>query len=102
MNLKFNKFNMKYGWLGRQASLNVGYTISIKEFKEFKKYYEEVMNKDLSEFNSFYKDILLPMVVGSAAPIVMSLNYRKKMREDLYSCLTYIFFRDGLSEFLAD
>lgn len=105
MSLKYDKFHMKYGWLGRQASINVGSTVSFRSYEAFRKYYRGIMDKDLPRYSLTYRDILLPIMATWSTPIVIGLNYRKhiqKIREELYFCLTYVFFRDGLSEFLGD
>lgn len=102
MKLQYDKYNMKYGWLGRQASLNVGYTLSLKEYSSFQKYYKDLAGEESSNDSI---NLLTPMLVAGPlliSPILVDASYKNEVRDQLYSCLTYVFFTKGLKEFLAD
>lgn len=101
MKLQYDKYNMKYGWLGRQASLNVGYTISLKEYSSFQKYYKELASEEMSNKSIYYMALLSP-ALAVIPPPCMYAKYINEVRDQLYSCLTYAFFTKGLKEFLAD
>ena len=60
---EFNKFGMRYGWLGRQAILCVDSTIGVKNynaFVEFGKEFNNLQSKKLSERQilDFIEDLL--------------------------------------------
>lgn len=125
MSVKFDKFGMKYGWLGKRAMMMVSDSIKDKEtydqFIEFCQGYEqkiEAMSLErvckYEEKNETEKGVVAlmknkaatlaqlvvnPGVFGAVAGINM-LKDRKKLRDQQYRALTAILYTDGLTEFL--
>lgn len=129
MSVKFDKFGMKYGWLGKRAMMMVSDSIKDKEtydqFIEFCQAYEqkiEAMSLErvckYEEKNETEKGVVALMknkaatlaqlvvnpigtagVFGAVAGFNM-LKDRKKLRDQQYRALTVILYTDGLPEFL--
>lgn len=125
MSVKFDKFGMKYGWLGKRAMMMVSDSIKDKEtyeqFIEFCRGYEQKIEAMSLERVLKYEDkdenekgvvalmknkaatlallVVNPGVFGAVAGINM-LKDRKKLREQQYRALTAILYTDGLTEFL--
>ena len=129
MSVKFDKFGMKYGWLGKRAMMMVSDSIKDKEtyeqFIEFCQDYEQKIEamslervrkyeeKDENEKGvvAFMKNkaatlahlVVNPIgtagIFGAVAGINM-LKDRKKLRDQQYRALTAILYTDGLTEFL--
>ena len=125
MSVKFDKFGMKYGWLGKRAMMMVSDSIKDKEtydqFIEFCQGYEQKIEAMSLERVRKYEDkdenekgvvalmknkaatlaqlVVNPGVFGAVAGINM-LKDRKKLRDQQYRELTAILYTDGLTEFL--
>ena len=125
MSVKFDKFGMKYGWLGKRAMMMVSDSIKDKEtydqFIEFCQGYEQKIEAMSLERVRKYEDkdenekgvvalmknkaatlaqlVVNPGVFGAVAGINM-LKDRKKLRDQQYRALTAILYTDGLTEFL--
>lgn len=125
MSVKFDKFGMKYGWLGKRAMMMVSDSIKGKEtydqFIEFCQGYEQKIEAMSLERVLKYEDkdekekgvvalmknkaatlaqlVVNPGVFGAVAGINM-LKDRKKLRDQQYRALTAILYTDGLTEFL--
>ena len=125
MSVKFDKFGMKYGWLGKRAMMMVSDSIKDKEtyeqFIEFCRGYEQKIDAMSLERVSKYEEknetekgvvalmknkaatlallVVNPGVFGAVAGINM-LKDRKKLRDQQYRALTAILYTDGLTEFL--
>lgn len=125
MSVKFDKFGMKYGWLGKRAMMMVSDSIKDKEtydqFIEFCQGYEQNIEAMSLERVLKYEDkdekekgvvalmknkaatlaqlVVNPGVFGAVAGINM-LKDRKKLRDQQYRALTAILYTDGLTEFL--
>ncbi|EEW37084.1 hypothetical protein NQ540_01310 [Granulicatella adiacens ATCC 49175] len=125
MSVKFDKFGMKYGWLGKRAMMMVSDSIKDKEtydqFIEFCQGYEQKIEAMSLERVLKYEDkdekekgvvalmknkaatlaqlVVNPGVFGAVAGINM-LKDRKKLRDQQYRALTAILYTDGLTEFL--
>lgn len=129
MSVKFDKFGMKYGWLGKRAMMMVSDSIKDKEtYEQFielcqgyehkieamslervRKYEEKDENeKGVVAFMKNKAATLAQLVVnpigtagifGAVAGINM-LKDRKKLRDQQYRALTSILYTDGLTEFL--
>ena len=125
MSVKFDKFGMKYGWLGKRAMMMVSDSIKDKEtydqFIEFCQAYEQKIEAMSLERVCIYEEknetekgvvalmknkaatlaqlVVNPGVFGAVAGINM-LKDRKKLRDQQYRALTAILYTDGLTEFL--
>lgn len=125
MSVKFDKFGMKYGWLGKRAMMMVSDSIKDKEtyeqFIEFCRGYEQKIDAMSLERVSKYEEknetekgvvalmknkaatlallVVNPGVFSAVAGINM-LKDRKKLRDQQYRALTAILYTDGLTEFL--
>ncbi|MBQ9967938.1 MAG: hypothetical protein IJO88_04370 [Oscillospiraceae bacterium] len=118
MNTEFNKYGMKYGWLGKQAVLCVEKVVPLKQYDEFIQFalaYQENIKSLLTEEKSAGK-VALPVALAAGAlawvaPIVavpiatwniIGMSKRnKKIEEQQYNCCTMKFYLDGLSKFLG-
>lgn len=121
MEVKFEHFGMRYGWLGKQGNLSVGDPVDIEEYDDF---YEFAINKQqkitrlIEQKDSASEDSNLPVEakenkrglklfdgikkfpeMGLVA--IKKLASRDKIIDQQYSCLTYEFYLNGLSEFLG-
>ena len=129
MSVKFNKFGMKYGWLGKRAMMMVSDIIKDKEtYEQFielcqgyehkieamslervRKYEEKdenekgvvalMKNKAATLAQLVINPIGTAGIFGAVAGINM-LKDRKKLRDQQYRALTSILYTDGLTEFL--
>lgn len=125
MSVKFDKFGMKYGWLGKRAMMMVSDSIKDKEtyeqFIEFCRGYEQKIDamslervRKYEEKNETEKGVVALMKnkaatlallvvnpgVFSAVAGINMLKDRKKLRGQQYRALTAILYTDGLTEFL--
>lgn len=125
MSVKFDKFGMKYGWLGKRAMMMVSDSIKDKEtydqFIEFCQAYEQKIEAMSLERVCIYEEknetekgvvalmknkaatlaqlVVNPGVFGAVAGI-NTLKDRKKLRDQQFRALTAILYTDGLTEFL--
>ena len=129
MSVKFDKFGMKYGWLGKRAMMMVSDSIKDKEtydqFIEFCQGYEQKIEAMSLERVRKYEDkdenakgvisivkdkatflaLLVTNPIGTAGVFgavagINMLKDRKKLRDQQYRALTAILYTDGLTEFL--
>ena len=129
MSVKFDKFGMKYGWLGKRAMMMVSDSIKDKEtyeqFIEFCQDYDQKIEamslervRKYEEKDENEKGVVALMknkaatlaqlvvnpigtagIFGAVAGINM-LKDRKKLRDQQYRALTAILYTYGLTEFL--
>ncbi len=122
---KFGDYGMHYGWLGKQAALNVSSVVDIKDYENFYEYAKAnqgdvtkliEMKRDIVELpESLEKkmgihQIINPILQGPLdiinAPVrginaFNQLANRKKVEEQEYTCLILSFYLNALSEFLG-
>ena len=120
MQLKFDHFGMRYGWLGKQANISVGDPVDIEDYDNFYDYAFNnqsrierlIEQKDVPEDNSELPVVQeeekkgglpaqLKKVPAMGLIAIKQLKANKKITEQQYSCLTYVFYLNGLSEFLG-
>lgn len=116
INIEFDKFGMKYGWIGNRAILYVdNHMMTVDEYQEFYEFckkYELKAEKLLSKASKEKKikegalaaaEFLGLGLIGvgtiGAARLVLMKN---KIREQQYTCLILAFYLDGLKSFLED
>lgn len=125
----FSKYGMLYGWLGKQAILTVETSISVKEYDEFLNFAlaNQADIKKLEEIAIIEKINLVDKVMenakgGAKVPgiatlgalggavmlssdmgltIKKTLDLKKSIREQQYSCAIMKFYLEGLSAFLG-
>lgn len=123
----FSKYGMRYGWLGKQAVLTVEASISVKEYDEFLNFaldnqadIERLVEK--KENKSFVDKVKENPMVGAKvagiaalgvlggavglSPIIglkikRTIDLKKGIREQQYSCAIIKFYLEGLSAFLG-
>lgn len=118
MNIEFNEFGMKYGWLGKQAALRIEKAVSSKRYDEFIEFafqYQESI-KALAVKEKLVSKASLPVALATGAlswiaPIVAvpiatlnligAITRNKKIEEQQYNCCIMKFYLDGLSQFLG-
>lgn len=127
MKVMFSQFGMTYGWLGKQAVLTVGKTVSSKEYDQFiefalsyqadlerliEKREEKTLIKGIKE-NPIRivkaGGIAALGIVGEAiaiaplagANIVKQVALSNKIKEQQYSCATMKFYLSSLADFLG-
>ena len=114
MNIKFDKYGMKYGWLGKQAMLSVEKSVASDEYEDFVSFAKTYQSNidTLIKKNSFGKNAAkvaglgaLFAVFGATVPVgviaVKKLALTNKIKEQQYSCSIMKFYLDDLSSFLA-
>ncbi len=94
VNIMFNKYGMKYGWLGKRAVMYVEDSLlkkdEYKDFLEFSKNYQQEFEDANHLFFTF-----------STVPFVtMMYRVHMEIREQQYRCLTMALYLDGLQKFL--
>ncbi|KXT70735.1 hypothetical protein [Streptococcus cristatus] len=127
MKAVFSKYGMRYGWLGKQAILTVEESISVKEYDEFLNFaldnqadIERLVEK--KENKSFVDKVKENPMVGAKvagiaalgvlggavglSPIIglkikRTIDLKKGIREQQYSCAIIKFYLEGLSAFLG-
>lgn len=123
----FSKYGMRYGWLGKQAILTVEASISVKEYDEFLNFaldnqadIERLVEK--KENKSFVDKVKENPMVGAKvagiaalgvlggavglSPVIglkikRTIDLKKGIREQQYSCAIVKFYLEGLSAFLG-
>lgn len=123
----FSKYGMRYGWLGKQAILMVEASISVEEYDEFLNFaldnqadIERLVEK--KENKSFVDKVKENPMVGAKvagiaalgvlggavglSPIIglkikRTIDLKKGIREQQYSCAIVKFYLEGLSAFLG-
>ena len=115
MTIKYDQFGMKYGWLGKQAALCVEEIIKPEEYEDFYTYATgrqenverliehtsepETDDAEAQEKKGFAMAVKKVPAMGLVA--IKQLSTNRKIEEQQYSCLTYVFYLNGLSEFLG-
>lgn len=115
MQAQFSQYGMNYGWLGKQATLFVEQTLSLKEYGNFIEFaqgnqpdikrlvdtkveaFKEDTKKELFSIKSFAANIVMP---GFSA-MRFAITSKKEVEAQQYSCLTLLFYLKGLSAFLG-
>lgn len=113
MVVKYEQFGMKYGWLGKQASLCVESTVDVEDYESFYTYASEqqdnverlIEQKELpeqkNETDGKGLTDLIKKVPDWGILAFKQIVSNKKIEEQQYSCLTYVFYLNGLSNFLG-
>lgn len=125
MDIKFDKFGMHYGWLGKRGMLDVDTkTLSNKEYEEFIKYCTDYV-KDIEMHSSntkLMKISLLYGLLGATAAITPGIGFiarvsaiatgtsqgikqmtiSKKIHDQQFRALTALFYYDGISKFIEE
>lgn len=116
INIKFNRYGMCYGWLGKRAVMYVDdKSMKIKEYKEFiefaNKYLDKFKVQDIHDniatesvkwaFLNTFMPITFPFFIkgvfsGNLSP------YKKQITEQQYRCLTMVLYMEGLRKFLEE
>lgn len=118
MMVKYEHYGMKYGWLGKQAALCVDEVVGVDEYDDFFNYAvgnqsnverlieakkaesEEILVEDPAHMVVIVPDFIQKFKnIGKMAIKQMTSN--NKLEDQQYSCLTYVFYLNGLSEFLG-
>lgn len=111
VDLKFNKYGMHYGWLGKRAVMYIDDNILKKgeyeEFLLFGKSYQKKFEKATVNFiNTLpgavkWIGVFMPVVYPAAIyGLISGSKARKKVRDQQYRCLTIALYMDGLQKFL--
>lgn len=112
VNFSFNKYGMKYGWLGKRAVMYVEDDMLKKDeydkFIQFSKSYQKEFEATTVNFvNSLpnaakWVGVFLPVVVYPAAiyGLISKSKAHKKIKDQQYRCLTMALYLDGLQKFL--
>lgn len=123
----FSKYGMLYGWLGKQAILTVETNVSVKEYDDFldfalanqadikrieekkedKSFGDKVKEKSMvgakvagiAAFGVLGGAVILSSDIGLT--IKKTLDLKKGIREQQYSCAVMKFYLEGLSAFLG-
>ena len=123
----FSKYGMLYGWLGKQAILTVETNVSVKEYDDFldfalanqadikrieekkedKSFGDKVKEKSMvgakvagiAAFGVLGGAVMLSSDIGLT--IKKTLDLKKGIREQQYSCAVMKFYLEGLSAFLG-
>jgi hypothetical protein len=118
LKIKFNKFGMKYGWLGNQAVIFVDdFPKKKEEFNSFCNYSAKVYDQFekyegfIDKFNTKAKKAIfaLPLLLGPISGVTsLSILYffdkkkRRQITDQQYNVVVRNFFTNGLSEFMED
>lgn len=123
MQIKFYKYGMAYGWLGKQAVLTVDASLKKAEYNNFLLFAEKysknikslVTEKQISEKNSNSEktngltvltaklDMITDAAKNTAKAGIDAIKFAsqgKKVEEQQYACAVSKFYLDSLSEFL--
>ena len=115
VNIMFNKYGMKYGWLGKRAVMYVEDSLlkkdEYKDFLEFSKnYQQEFEDLTANAVNSLkwtfanypykYNPLLAhPKGLITSSSVATNMLHME-IREQQYRCLTMALYLDGLQKFL--
>lgn len=113
IDLKFNKYGMNYGWLGKRAVMYVEDTMLKKKdydsFISFSKSYQKEFDKATVNFvNALpgaakWIGVFLPVVYPVAIyGLVSGGKAYKKIKDQQYRCLTMALYLNGLQKFLEE
>lgn len=128
MNIKFDKFGMKYGWLGKRGMMIVSDSIKRPETYDkfieyclgYQKEFEKVVLKKTpldkvpgvssADPKALVAGVgllaciaplaLAPVGIAGLAKGITMIGNQKKIKDQQYRALTAILYMDGLSEFL--
>lgn len=118
---KFDKYGMKYGWLGKQAVLVVDNVVDIDKYDEFieyaksnksdvKKLIEVKPNTEIKElpentngFSKFFSSVSNTLVNASiqSANLFNKITNNSKIEGQEYTCLVLEFYFNALADFLG-
>lgn len=109
IDFKFDKYGMRYGWLGKRAVMYVEDTILNKDeyeqFLSFSKEYQKKFKKVTIDSVRIIPNV--PNWIGMSLPVVslgyelmLTLKFIEKVRQQQYNCLTKILYLEGLQKFL--
>lgn len=118
---KFDKYGMKYGWLGKQAVLVVDNVVDIDKYDEFieyaksnksdvKKLIEVKPNTEIKElpentngFSKFFSSVSNTLVNVSiqSANLFNKITNNSKIEGQEYTCLVLEFYFNALADFLG-
>ncbi|MCI5892261.1 MAG: hypothetical protein MRZ66_02500 [Clostridiales bacterium] len=121
MEVKFDKYGMKYGWLGKQGMLCVDENVSVKEYndffefaKEYCKSIEKLIDRNKKPNNAANVAMVggvaglvaLVGTLGAAIPLagyfsLKKLKQNNKITAQQYSCNVMKFYLDDLNNFLG-
>lgn len=110
MDIKFDKFGIKYGWKGTRAFIKVKTSsLKAKEWKEMMTYYSEKYEK-INIQNGGYRakhamiDAFFILIAGGVpAVIIRNVISNRKMKEIKYNTAAFQFVElDGLKNFIKD
>ena len=117
MNIQFDRYGMKYGWLGKQAALCVENVVAFEDYDDFYKYaeskeihVEKIIEQKIIPQNVDSDDyeIVKPGVHEAVKKVpalglvaIKHLTAPRKIEQQQYSCLTFVFYLNGLSAFLG-
>lgn len=118
---KFDKYGMKFGWLGKQAVLVVDNVVDIDKYDEFieyaksnksdvKKLIEVKPNTEIKElpentngFSKFFSSVSNTLVNASiqSANLFNKITNNSKIEGQEYTCLVLEFYFNALADFLG-
>lgn len=127
MNMGFEEFGMKYGWLGKQAVLSVEKVVEADKYENFISYaqnYQQnveqlIKSKDKKALKAgaaagaagvakagamavISPVALVPIAcIGAGLMAVKKITLNSKIKEQQYSCAVMKFYLDDLSKFLG-
>lgn len=112
IDLKFNKYGMCYGWLGKRAIMYVEDTMLKKKdydsFISFSKNYQKEFDKVTVNFfnlipgNIKLSEVFLQVVYPVSYELISLRKAYKKIKDQQYRCLTMALYLDGLQKFLEE
>lgn len=113
MNVYFNQYGMRYGWLGKRATMYVSKDIlkekDYNEFMEFFQKYNENFEKvklnliKTAPLAVKWGGVLIPRVYPVAIyGLIFGNKAIRKIREQQYVCLTLKFYLEALEKFLEE
>lgn len=116
VNIKFDKFGIKYGWLGKSSVLYVEKKIlNKKEYREFiefaiqyQKAFDDVIAKNnwldigarFSLTANVFFSLLGGLVIGAGAGVFHAVKLDKEIKEQQYIFAVLHLYLESLSEFL--
>lgn len=111
VDIKFDKYGMHYGWLGKRAVMYVDDKILNKEdyekfLKENRKYQQNFENVNLTSIDKHRKIKKVASFFVPLGSLYMTSNDIKheikehEIKDQQYRCLTMALYLDGLNEFM--
>ena len=103
VNFSFNKYGMKYGWLGKRAVMYVEDDMFIQFSKSYQKEFEATTVNFVNSLPNAAKwvGVFLPVVYPAAIyGLISGSKAHKKIKDQQYRCLTMALYLDGLQKFL--